>query len=197
MRIKIFLLITAISAIGISSCNNVPSYADLKREEKKAIDKLIAEEGFEILKKYPADGVFGEKQFVVLDNGVYLNVVDSGNGRRAVEGRTTILMRCSVRLIFKTDTAAYSNFSNIDIPVEFMYGYASNTISEQAASYSDVWLYLSTGVESILKYVGENSVVKLIVPFDYGSSYQSTGLNGSSSRYGAPLYYDKVRFAFY
>ena len=190
-------MITAISAIGISSCNNVPSYADLKREEKKAIDKLIAEEGFEILKKYPADGVFGEKQFVVLDNGVYLNVVDSGNGRRAVEGRTTILMRCSVRLIFKTDTAAYSNFSNIDIPVEFMYGYASNTISEQAASYSDVWLYLSTGVESILKYVGENSVVKLIVPFDYGSSYQSTGLNGSSSRYGAPLYYDKVRFAFY
>jgi hypothetical protein len=187
----------AISAVGTSSCNKVPSYADLKRDEKKAIDRLIAEEGFEILKKYPADGVFGEKQFVVLDNGVYLNVVDSGNGRRAVEGKTTILMRCSIRLIFKADTGSYSNFSNTDIPIEFLYGYAANTISEQATSYADVWLYLSTGVESALKYVGENSVVKLIVPFDYGSSYQSTGLTGSSSRYGAPLYYDKVKFTFY
>jgi len=42
----------------------------------------------------------------------------------------------------------------------------------------------------VLQYVGENSIVKLIVPFEYGSTYQT------NNNFGAPLYYDKVRFQF-
>jgi hypothetical protein len=49
------------------------------KAEKKAIDRFIAENEIEILKSYPANGVFEDRQFVVLDNGIYLNVVDSGN----------------------------------------------------------------------------------------------------------------------
>jgi hypothetical protein len=169
----------------------------MKEDEDKAIDQLITSEGFEVLKKYPQDSVFGEKQFVVLDNGVYLNVVDSGNGNRAVAGRTTVLMRCSGRFIFKADTSAFSIFSNGYDPIEFIYGNASNTISQYASlTGSPTWLYLSAGVESVLAYVGENAVVKLIVPFEQGSTYQSTG-GGTSYTYGAPLYYDKIKFTFY
>ncbi|MDR1102175.1 MAG: DUF4827 domain-containing protein, partial [Tannerella sp.] len=174
-----------LSAVCISSCSkSVRSYAEMKRDEKKSIDRLIATEGFEILSKYPADGVFGEKQFVLLDNGVYLNVIDSGNGNRAKLYSTTILMRCSGQFIFQTDTGSFTIFSNSEFPIEFIYGYASNVISLYAsASTSWYYLLLSTGLQSVLEYVGENAEVKLIVPFEQGSSYQS------ENQRGAPLYY--------
>ncbi|MDR0844950.1 MAG: DUF4827 domain-containing protein [Tannerella sp.] len=182
-------------AIFTSSCSKKPkSYAEMKRDEKRAIDKLIATEGFEILTKYPANGVFGEKQFVLLDNGVYLNVVDSGNGNRPVLGKTTILMRCSGKFLFEADSInSFSNFSNSDDPIEFMYGYTSNIISQLDAG-TIPWALLSTGVESSLNYVGENSVVKLIVPFEQGSNYQNYS---GMILYGSPFYYDKIRFTFY
>jgi hypothetical protein len=168
----------------------------MKRDEKKAIDRLIATEGFEILTKYPADGVFGEKQFVLLDNDVYLNVIDSGNGNRAKLYSTTILMRCSGRYIFSPDTGSFTLFPNSNLPIEFVYGYASNAISQAAAMPSDpyyawVWTLLSPGVQSALEYVGENAEVKLIVPFEEGSSYQN------DNDLGAPLYYDRIKFTFY
>jgi hypothetical protein len=164
----------------------------MKRDEQRAIDRLIATEGFEILKKYPADSVFGEKQFVVLDNGVYLNVIDSGNGNRAKLYSTTILMRCSGRYIFEADTGSFSIFYNSTFPIEFIYGYASNVIALAATSSGSAeWYLLSLGLESILGYVGENAEVKLIVPFEYGSTYQK-----ENSR-GAPLYFDRVKFMFY
>jgi hypothetical protein len=165
----------------------------MKRDEQRAIDRLIATEGFEILNKYPADGVFGEKQFVALDNGVYLNVIDSGNGNRAKLYSTTILMRCSGRFIFDADTGSFSLFTNSNLPIEFIYGYASNVISQASSSlsYSAEWYFLSLGVQSVLEYVGENAEVKLIVPFEHGSSYQTT------NDLGAPLYYDRIKFTFY
>jgi hypothetical protein len=164
----------------------------MKRDEKKAIDRLIATEGFEILSKYPTDGVFGEKQFVVLDNGVYLNVIDSGNGNRPKLYSTTILMRCSGRYIFEAEDS-FSIFRNDTYPIEFIYGYASIVISQAASSSlaSAEWYLLSPGVQSVLEYVGENAEVKLIVPFEQGSSYQT------ANDLGAPLYYDRVKFTFY
>jgi hypothetical protein len=198
MKTKIFLWLAVLGTFAVTSCSNTPSYTELKRAEKKVIDRLIASEGFEILKKFPADGVFGEKQFVVLDNGVYLNIVDSGNGNRAVTGKTTVLMRCSVRLIFESDTAAYSTFSNYSDPIDFLYGYASLQIGKWGSNWaSDVYTLLSPGVESALEHVGENAVIKLIVPFDEGSSYQTSGPYASATRYGAPIYYDRIRFTFY
>lgn len=176
----------------------------MKKDQKKAIDKLITEKGFEILSEYPKDSVFKEYQFVKLDNGVYLNVVDSGNGNRAVAATTTgttgtnILMRCSGELLYtNSDTADIFNlFSNKYEPIEFVYGQATLTMQEYAPLYTQqnyphpVCMFLSTGVESVLQYVGENSIVKLIVPFEYGSTYQT------NNNFGAPLYYDKVRFQF-
>jgi hypothetical protein len=181
-------------AIFASSCTkSMRSYAEMKKDEKEAIDQLIVEEGFEILNKYPVDGVFGEKQFVKLDNDVYLNVVDSGNGNRPVTGKTTILMRCSGRFIFKLDsTGVFSTFPNLEEPIDFLYGYASITISQYSGYIgSNPWFYLSSGVESALEHVGENAIVKMIVPFESGSSYQNY------NSLGAPLYYDKIKFTFY
>ena len=204
MKFKVSILLL-VAGILFTSCNNYRTYADMKKDQKKAIDKVIAEKGLEIIHTYPKNGVFKDNQFVLLDNGVYLNVIDSGNGNRAIPGKTTILMRCSVERIFKADTAKFNLFENGYRPIEFIYGNARFDIRSWASYYQGInqnspieCYYLSVGVESVLRYVGENAEVKLIVPFDAtdemggdgGSTYQI------SNSYGAPLYYERVRFQF-
>jgi hypothetical protein len=190
MKINVLMLVLLSGVIALSSCNKNKTYAQMVKDQKRAIDKLIVTEGLEITKEYPADGVFGEKEFVLLDNGVYLNIVDSGNGNRAVLYKTTILMRCSGPFIFELapDTGRFDTFENNSSPVEFTYGYASLKMQSTNMSWEESY-FLSTGLESVLAYVGENAIVKLIIPFDVGSSYQAN--------FSAPLYYDKVKFTFY
>lgn len=201
MKMRIGILLIIMTGIFFTACNKNKTYADMKKDQKKAIDKLITEKGFEILYEYPKDSVFKENQFVKLDNGVYLNVVDSGNGNRAVPyssttGGTNVLMRCSGEFLYITSDTTFNTFSEL-VPIEFTYGQASLTMSKYANYYTSglgyhpVCIFLSSGVESILEYVGEDSEVKLIVPFEVGSTYQS------NNNYGAPLYYDKVKFQFY
>jgi len=203
MRLKIGVLMIIFGvAFGIifGSCGRkVKSFKQWKKEEKEAIDALIAKEGFEILNRYPANGVFGEKQFLKLDNECYLNVIDSGNGHRADSLKTVVLMRCSYIGISKNDTFSYSIFSNGNEPLEFIYG-NMNEAKYRASqnTYSNGYLFLSPGVESALRYVGENAVIRMIIPFDNGQ--ESKYPYGIGSAYQdierIPMYLDKVRFVF-
>jgi hypothetical protein len=166
------------------------SYADLKKAQERAINKFVAEKGFEILKDYPADGVFGENRFVKLDNGIYLNVVDSGNGNRAVIGKTTVLIRFKVIDITREGDAGIDFFDNGATPLEFLYGNAEYIVAmNQGNIGSYYYSYFGRGIESILQYVGENAVVKVIIPFEEGSKAQEA--------YGTPLYFEKLKFVYY
>jgi len=89
MKARIGVLMIILGLIA-GSCNKGKTFSQYKKEEREAINNLIAKENFEIINQYPTSGVFGEKQFVLLDNGCYLNVVDSGNGNRAVAGVTSM-----------------------------------------------------------------------------------------------------------
>lgn len=51
---------------------------------------------------------------------------------------------------------------------------------------------MGSGFASAMDYVGDSSVVSMIVPFRVGSSYQY----GSSSPAYMPIYYERVRFIF-
>lgn len=179
MKTIINLLCIAACAISLSACDkDARSYDKSRKKEQKAIDKLIDEQNFEILSTYPSNGVFKENQFVYID-GVYLNVIDSGNGNRAIEGKTRVLMRCVVKDIQSTDTSFANTFADDYLPIEFIHGNALASSSK----------YLGVGVQSALKHVGENGVVRMIVPFNVGSkSYQQ--------EYYHALFYDKIKFTF-
>ena len=203
MRLKIGVLMIIFSVtfgILFGSCGKkIKSFKQWKKEEKEAIDALIAREGFEIIYKYPADGVFGEKQFVKLDNECYLNVIDSGNGNRADSSKTIVLMRCSYIGIAKNNTDSISIFPNGNEPLEFIYGNIYEAKIRTSSDYSSYgYLFLSSGVESALKYVGENAIVRMIIPFDNGQ--ESKYIYGIGSAYQdtekIPMYLNKVRFVF-
>ncbi|MDR0795826.1 MAG: DUF4827 domain-containing protein [Tannerella sp.] len=198
MRFNIGILLI-VFVTCLFSCNKGPQFKDFKKAEREAIANLIAKEGFEIIDRYPANGVFGEKQFYKLDNECYLNVVDSGNGNRADSLKTRILMRCSLVGITKTDTFTYSIFPNGFSPVEFVYGRILEAkIITKNQTGSDGWYFLSPGVETALQYVGENAIVRMIIPFDNGQGTKYPYGIGSvyQDEYRVALYLDRVRFVF-
>ena len=201
----IFVLIyTALTLIFAVSCNKTPTYEQMKSTEKKLISRIIAEYNIEILDEYPADGVFGENQFVELSSGIFLNVVDSGNGNRAIFNQTIVLARASGYYYEPASAKYFNTFAGSFPPFEFKYGSASSVVSSHASNYDMYYLYFGTGMETILNYVGENAVIKMIVPgyaeiqsgstsYPVGSGLQTGGI----SYVFIPIYYDRIRYTFY
>ena len=64
------------------SCNKVPTYEEMKAAENKIIREILSAKNITVLSEYPSDGVFKENEFVQLNTGIYLNVVDSGTGNQ-------------------------------------------------------------------------------------------------------------------
>jgi hypothetical protein len=186
------------------SCNKTKTYEELKSDERKLIAKIRNEKNMVILDTYPTDGVFGENEFVQLSSGIYLNVVDSGNGNRPAvrttdKGGTGILIRLSGEYYYGDTTYTFNTFSNTSTPFEFEYGTAYTVVNNHASSYDAYYYFFSMGLESILSYVGDSAIVKLLVPgYSEISNYPagSTMQNGDGSGF-IPVYYDKVRYSFY
>lgn len=178
-------------SVCLSSCDKDRiSYPKMKKEQKKAIEQFISSQGIEVLRKYPANGVFGEKQFYLTEEGIYIHVVDSGNGQRAQFRKTEVLMRFSVRNFFKKDTTRADFFANESVPFEFTYGRADVVLHQHKENTrSAYYYYFSTSLEAALRYVGDGSTVRMIIPFEVGSEDQV--------KRGIPLYYEKVTFRFY
>ena len=76
------ILLILCAALVAISCSKTKSYTDMLKDEKKAINRLIDENDFEILKDFPEDSVFKENQFVELENGTYLNIIEKGTRQR-------------------------------------------------------------------------------------------------------------------
>jgi hypothetical protein len=175
---KTLTILTALAAIFLLpiSCNNSKTMQERIQEEKKAIETYIARNRLNILTKYPADGVFGEKDFFKNSDGIYFHVVDSGNGQRAVALRDEIILRYeSVHYIGVSDTAVYESVDNY--PYSFIYGLS--------ASYSSSSTVCS-GWAAPLEYVGLHAVVDMILPSNYGNSTDRTNFN--------PTFYKGVRY---
>lgn len=192
------ILLIVCAALLTLSCSKTKSYTDMLNDEKKAIDQLIAREGIEVLKDFPKDSVFEPNQFVILDNGVYLNIVDRGDNDRAVLNKTRILARFSAIMFTKNDTSTiYSNYGPSGGkygPVEFIYGQydplsppTSNDLTDYTYELQLNYL-LSEGMETGLQYVGNKGKVKLIVPFKVGTSDQQQS--------GYTVYYRIIQYKF-
>ncbi|MDR3250711.1 MAG: DUF4827 domain-containing protein [Tannerella sp.] len=202
-RFCFFAIISCLFSLvfGISCSDDVPTYEELKAAENKIIKRMIANKGIEVLSDYPDDGVFKENQFVQLTSGIYLNVVDSGNGNRAQVNFTDILVRTSGEYYYPDSLVPFTTFTNSSYPMEFKYGMAYNIVQRYAYNgWTDpYYMFFSTGLESVLSYVGDSSIVKLIVPgysevngAQGGSTYQS-----ENTTVYYPIYYDKIRYIFY
>ena len=188
MKRGFYILMIMCVALVVVSCDKTKSYTEYLKAERKAIDRLIDDKGFKILKHYPSDGVFEENEFVKLDNDVYLNVIDSGNGEKAVLGQTKVLTRFDAYLIL--DTAKRANNliygqSYYGYPTEFIYGY--NVYSGKNYDYAPDY-FVGEGLATALEYVGDGATVRLIVPFKRMSSTFQSSYD--------PVFFNKVKYTF-
>lgn len=184
----VFLVLMMSMVIGFS-CSNTKSYGEMLKDERKAIKQMIKDSGFVILDKMPEDMKFAANEFVQLDGGIYMNVIDTGNGKRAVENKTEVKVRFVVNgLINNKDSLYYDCSLNYDTPLEFTYPLLAD-VYERGYGFTTgtrEYYYLSEGVSVPLKYVGEQGVVKLIVPFKKGSDSDGTA--------GLPRYYSWLKY---
>ncbi|MDR2474201.1 MAG: DUF4827 domain-containing protein [Tannerella sp.] len=202
MKKSIYFLLTLFFGLQlIFSCgDDVPTFEELKSAESKIIKRIIAEKGIEVLKEYPSDGIFGDNQFVELESGIYLNVVDSGNGDRAKYNSTTLLVRIAGSIYISADsTESFNTFVNTALPFEFKYGLASYVKDAHVASFDSYYYFFGTGIESVLQYVGDSAVVKMIVPgYAEINNSRASSLHQYSNQYRYyPIYFDKVRYIYY
>ena len=191
MKKGFYFLMIMSAILMVASCGKTASYTDMLKAEEKAIQKLRVDSGLVFLDEWPKDSVFKENEFVKLENGVYLNIIDRGNSNRAVLGKTEIQTRFVARLFMEDSDLGMGVFDLLGPhsagthPIEFRYGYYTEGL------YNYVYnVFISPGLASGLPFVGDTSFVKLIVPF------KQMGTLGDFQTYGTPVYFEKVRYIF-
>lgn len=165
----------------VVSCKDTMTYADYLKAEEKAIDLFIDSNHLTILKDFPSDSTFEENEFYKDPaTGVYFHVIDYGNKSRKLQWKEEVYVRFSGLNYFNTgDTTRYSNLKSL-YPEEIVF--IGPVTSSTKGNYS------TPGWIVPLSYVGHLGKVKMIVPFNMGSSYDQ-------SKY-EPTYYDMVQYRF-
>lgn len=169
------------------SCDDTESYADKLKKEKKNISNFLTENKIDLIYEYPEDGEFKDNQFFYDKSaGIYIQVVDTGNGKRA--SNSGVLSVVNVRYSETRelpDTTKYSNSgAGGGAPLEFIYGLpATYTESTTSSGY----YFKSASLAYPLQYVGEEGIVRLLIPFSQGSYYQQ------NTSYG-PVYMGHVKY---
>lgn len=175
--------------IAFGACSSTETYADKLKNERKNIARFINENNFSVSSDYPASGVFAENEFFRDPaTGVYIHVIDSGNGVRAnAAKRSVVNVRCNDALLLPSDTVAGNNIAGFQ-PIQFTYGIAATYTGVNSANMHD-YVLLSAGIVAPLKFVGENARVSLIVPFAQGSTYQGSSFQ---ALYYPMLHYTRI-----
>jgi len=178
----VFLMI--VSCVSFS-CNQRKSLQELLQEERKAIDRYIVTNDLTILKDYPKDGVFKEKEYFRTNEGLFFHVVDSGNGTRA-QLLTDVAVRFEysqyIKNVVKGDSSVILPFDYGDFylyhPFSFVFG-ISQTYSSSYSPVCQAWVIP-------LLYVGEGAVLDLIVPSSLGASADNSSIS--------PVFYKNLRY---
>lgn len=159
--------------VVFGACSSSETYADKLKNERKNISRFINEHDIVVLNSYPASGVFKENEFFRDPlTGVYINVIDSGNGNRAdASKRSEVNVRFwDAMTLPAADSDTISNNVPGLQPISFTYGIVATYANANSSTLD--YYYLSSGITAPLQYVGENARVRLIVPFATGSNYQ-------------------------
>ncbi len=210
---KLFYLsaLIYVLTLGLQSCNNGKTYAEMKEEEADAINKFILENDIKVISEkefIENDTITAENEFVLFDkSGVYMNIQYRGDGEILKEGRYNISSRfieicikdVSDMQITAGDTLASNRYSpyseNFLLTVGSSGSYsASFTDMAQSAMYEaystsavpNGWLvpFAYLKMKSYISAAPSDKIarVRLIVPHSEGTSY--------ATQYVYPCYYE-------
>lgn len=193
-KITGFLCLLLCIASAMTSCNKGKTYGEMVEEEKDMIRQLIKDSSFVIIDKMPEDSIFAENEIMEFSDGLYMCILDKGNGRKFQNGDyitvryTELNMKTGVKI---SNMSSSNQGTNPDV---FRYSTNSNNSVQQGVLINEnsneypllTSVYNTRGVPAgwliPLQYVGENGHVKIIVPHKLGHS--------DASYYVYPCYYE-------
>ena len=197
MKTLKFLALTLLAIVALASCSDSETYADLKKKERSAINRYIANQKINVI----SEDVFNaqnqttnvdKNEWVLFDGtGVYMQIVREGCGKKLESGKTEkVLCRFNEYNILESDsTLQCSNIYSYLWEVEKMtvkntLGTFSGTFDKESSlmynTYSSAavpsgWLvpltYIKLGIPA--SATDEIAKVKLIVPHSMGQSNAS------------------------
>lgn len=169
-QIFLFALSIVILSLAFAACDDQKTAQEYLKEEKKAIDKYIDRQNIDVIYSYPEDGVFDlekNQYFKTPVEGLYFQVVDSGNGKRVVPAVDKVQVRFDYFFDIKDFVGGNENLIYYQwiFPFEFVYGIPGS----YQKSENDVFLACD-GWAIPLNYVGEGAIVNLIIPSGIGNT---------------------------
>lgn len=167
-----------------ASCKDQKTYADHLKDEARAIDRFILKNNIDVLEKFPAEGTFKSNQFYKDPaTGVYYNIVDYGDKEISVSLGEEVYIRFKELNYFMTsDTIKYNNLDPKLSP------FPQTQIYRGVVTTSSKSYYSTPGWMVPVPSIGHKAVVKMIVPFEMGSSYDQSQFQ--------PTYYGHVEYRF-
>jgi hypothetical protein len=190
---KLSILLTMVFGLGLffQSCNNGKTYAEMNEEEREAIKRFIELNDIKVIdedqfaEQDSTTDVSANEYVLFEETGVYMQVVERGNGEPLGEGRHEILVRYVEERIKQdgdSDTISLNTLSNLYAhPDEFV-------LTKQDKSYSATFTtlgamynahtsaYVPSGWLMALNYlkvgreISGRSKIKLILPHSQGTS---------------------------
>ncbi|KAA6307869.1 hypothetical protein EZS27_040457, partial [termite gut metagenome] len=116
MKKTIWLLAVLLTGgMVFQACDNTQTYAELLEIERKAISEYVKENNIKTIsqEEFEKDTVtnVAGNEYVAFSNGVYMQIVDRGNGEKP-KNRDEILVRFIEYDIIAKDTTGASNVLN-------------------------------------------------------------------------------------
>lgn len=184
----IILILASLLVFG-ASCNKTKTYADLLKEENRAIDKFISKNKLVILNDFPKNGVFKANEFYRDPaTGVYYNIIDVGDTitiPKIKVGEEVYVRFNGLNYFSKEDTVKYNNMDPIKSPLPATLVFRGEvTVANRSFLYSGT----TPGWVVPLKHVGHTGKAKMIVPFNMGSPSDQSAYT--------PTYYELVQYRF-
>ena len=194
------ILLLLMTCVVFEACKDRETYADQLEAEKKAIKQLIKDSAFKVITQeefFKQDTMTrGEKEYVQLSSGVYMNIVDKGSDDPAdtVRNNDFVLVRFEEYRIKKD--SFFLTCTNLNTPYvvdQFRYTNINGQMGGILTSGSLYSVYTSTSIPAgwlaALNYVRDGAHVKLIVPSKMGHQ--------TAVQYVYPFFYDIRKFQFY
>lgn len=201
---KLGILLALVFGLGFAfqACDNHKTYAELKEEEREAIQrfievrniKVIDEDQFE--EQDSTTNVDLNEYVLFEESGVYLQVIERGGGELMEDGRHDVLVRYEEEQITEdgtTDTLSLNTWTNYyPHPDEFIVTKSGDSYSGTFSTGAMYNTHGSTSVPSawmlVLDYVkpgrklSDRSWIRMIVPHSEGTM--------SASQKVFPTYYE-------
>ena len=194
---KLGILLMMVFGLGLAfqSCNNGKTYAEMKEDEREAIQRFIEKNEIKVIdedqfaEQDSMTNVAANEYVLFEESGVYMQVVERGTGELLEDGRHELLVRYVEERIVEdgtADTLSLNTVSNMyPYPDEFILTKDKNSLSASfstsgAMSEAHSSAYVPSGWLLPLNYlkvgreISGRSKIKLILPHSQGTATASS-----------------------